>query len=169
MPINSRQKGADFELEIADVLSQWWGEKVRRTPMSGGWSAEATSGDITPVGPMREKFPWSVECKKTEDWSFTDLLKLSEAMNGVYLHEHWLQCVRDCSKYNHNNPNTQRNPVLIFSANRQPKWVMLEYEYFGEIFEGDQPASLLWPYLGSVKIILKLEEFLKGTSAAQFK
>lgn len=169
-PINSRIKGSDFENEVAKILTGWWGSKLKRTPMSGGWSQSAASGDITPVGDDRDLFPMSVECKKTESWSFADLLKLPKGDDG-HLIAYWNQCIRDCENYNKSNESRRkRAPLLVFSANRQPIYVMLKAEdFYGMEKVVDINPILMWEYGDSTMFIMKLDLFLQMVPAKQFK
>jgi hypothetical protein len=78
----SRDKGNVAEREVAGALTEWWAPyepSVRfvRTPLSGGWGAPAVRsefracGDIMTTSPT---FPWCVEVKRREAWSWDTLL-----------------------------------------------------------------------------------------------
>lgn len=169
MAINSRQKGANFELEVADILSKWWGGKIRRVPLSGGHSKMSSSGDILPVDENRHLWPFSVECKKTAGWDFSDLLKIPKADQDTLI-AFWRQCTEDCDVYNHNNTKRPRIPILIFSANFQPVYAMLNLEDFEKICSTlPDEAFLTWTYKDNTNVVLKLEHLLGVVGAAQFK
>jgi Holliday junction resolvase len=80
---NSRTKGAVAEREVAKMFEEWWGKvepgcKFKKTPLSGGWSSPdvrrefQTSGDLVTTA---KKFPFSVEVKRREKWSWASLYK----------------------------------------------------------------------------------------------
>lgn len=58
---NSRVKGSRAELDVARTFSDWCGEEVRRTPLSGGWSTArfGVTADLVCANPA---FPFHVEC-----------------------------------------------------------------------------------------------------------
>lgn len=117
--INSRSKGSDFELKIAKKLSTWWGEDFHRTPMSGGlgWSKDSrVSGDI--VVPSDSLFPYSIECKKREEWTLEQFLKGKGEID-----DWWNQCARDGKK-------VEKIPLLIFSKNFDEIYCMLPFSDF---------------------------------------
>lgn len=71
----SHRKGAVGELEVRDLLKDWWARaepktQFNRAPLSGGWHAasdQQTAGDllVTPGS----KWPWSIEVKRRESWA----------------------------------------------------------------------------------------------------
>lgn len=117
--INSKQKGSGYELKIAKLLSSWWDEDFHRTPMSGGlhWKADnRVAGDIvTPPGSL---FPFSIECKKREEWKFDHLIK-----GTGEIEDYWKQCVGDSDRVG-------LRPMLIFSKNFSPNYFMIRTEDF---------------------------------------
>lgn len=71
--VDSRQKGARFERNVAKALSLWWGAAFHRTPQSGGSqlaSAMNLCGDVCTDDPS---FPFHVECKHVEAWSLDQI------------------------------------------------------------------------------------------------
>ena len=112
--INSKAKGSEFELKTAKILSSWWGEDFHRTPMSGGlhWKADnRVAGDI--VTPPDSVFPFSVECKKREGWTFDQVLK-----GTGEIEDWWSQCMADSTRVN-------LKPMVIFAKNFAPINVMI--------------------------------------------
>jgi hypothetical protein len=71
----STRKGAVAENDVAKKLEAWLRQEhaqatVRRTPLSGGWGA---AGEFTMRGDVQVRgaeFPWVVEVKRREGWSF---------------------------------------------------------------------------------------------------
>lgn len=116
---NSRQKGAAFERQIAKSLSEWWGIKFHRTPLSGGlsWGADnRVIGDI--VAPMEggDDFPFTVECKKHEGWDLDTLLKDTGPIK-----DWWKQAITDNKRLN----DESKHPLLLFSRNYSPVFYMM--------------------------------------------
>lgn len=122
--INGRAKGAKFELETAKGISAWWGTKFHRTPGSGGlhWKSDnRVTGDITPGSDAVEDFPFSVECKKVEDWNFEQIIK------GVgEVRDWWSQCHADAL-------TVDKVPLLIFTKNRSPSYYMMPYRSWTDV------------------------------------
>ena len=122
--INSKQKGSGYELKIAKLLSSWWGEEFHRTPCSGGlkWKEDnRVAGDIvTPTGSI---FPFSIECKKREEWKFMHLIK-----GTGEIEDYWEQCTGDSDRVG-------LKPMLIFSKNFSPNYFMIRTEDFLKIVE----------------------------------
>ena len=113
-PINSKEKGSEFERRIARILSKWWGEEFHRTPGSGGlhWKKDnRVAGDI--VAPMGSNFPFSIENKKWEDWEIIQLLKGTGDIENW-----WKQCEGDAIR-------VSKEPLLIFTKNYAPIYMMM--------------------------------------------
>lgn len=114
--INGREKGAKFERTTAKDVSEWWDGDFHRTPGSGGlhWKKDnRVTGDITPGEKESKTFPFSIECKKVEDWNFEQIIK------GVgIVPDWWSQCVRDAE-------SVGKIPLLIFTKNRSPVFYMM--------------------------------------------
>ena len=120
--INSKAKGADYELKICKVLAEWYQEEFHRVPASGGlrWGKDnRVSGDIIPQ--VGSTFPFSIECKKREDWTFEQVLRGTGEVESW-----WTQCTRDAA-------NVDKKPLLIFSKNRAPDYYMMDAHDYTEI------------------------------------
>lgn len=118
MPINSRKKGANFELVVAKLFAAWTGDVVRRTPLSGGWSKEKEFGVVgdlvfTKVDGLH------VECKKRQGWALEDLLL---GVNKDMIAAWWKQTTTECPK--HEDGSFSRLPLLVFSRNGRAPLVM---------------------------------------------
>lgn len=102
-----RSKGSSFEKKVGQLLGQWWqGEPFPRAHGSGSATTLA-KGKVYESGDLytSKNFPWSVECKKQEAWSFDQIF----AGKGLFFS--WLkQCFRDADKVG-------KIPMLCFSKN----------------------------------------------------
>lgn len=111
----SRNKGQRGERKVAEIISDWWGADFTRTPSSGGfrtkefreeWNAE---GDlVTPD----EDFPFSVECKWQEGWTFDEMLTAPRCKPWLW----WEQTL--------DQTTVNKMPLLIFKRNRKPWFFM---------------------------------------------
>ena len=111
-----RSKGKAFERLIAKKFKEAFGHEFAPTPASGGlrWKdVKNTRGDIVTDW---EEWPYNIECKKCEDWTF-DTLPITDK-NPLSLW--WKQCCDDAEV-------VEKEPVLIFSKNRRPIYVMRHY------------------------------------------
>lgn len=78
----SRTKGNVAEREVAALIQTWWrqlepGCAFVRTPSSGGWGTPELRGSFRVSGDLATTsttFPFSVEVKRREGWSWTTLL-----------------------------------------------------------------------------------------------
>lgn len=116
---NSRAKGKTYERLVAKELGGWWGEPFRSTPGSGAlhWEQDSrVAGDI--VAPVDSKFPFTVECKKREGWYFDGLINETGEIPSW-----WQQALEDAAR-------VDREPLLVFSKNRAPSYVMMHWETF---------------------------------------
>ena len=136
--VHSRRKGNKGELEVAKLLKAWWRQLEPkalfvRTPLSGGlqYGHEFdASGDLMTAHAKR--FPFSVEVKREEGWSFD--VMLSGKPSPVW--RFWRQCQRDAAKVN-------REPMLWFRKSRQPWLVLLRYEFVTGT-KGVQAPDVVW-------------------------
>ena len=142
----SKSKGAAFERKVAKLFSDAYEMDFRRTPLSGGWAkdAEVAAGDLVCLGD--DSFPYIVECKKQEGWSFESLFTPDHAWFDCW----WEQAVEEC-------PNS-KEPLLVFSRNYMPILVAMSSDVgFG--VQAEMFASLAWN--GDRIIITDLESFLE--------
>lgn len=147
MPVNSKQKGSNFERLVSKQLSAWYGEDFHRTPGSGNlhsWGSDVrVRSDIVP--PPDSTFPFSVECKKHEGWNLDQIVN----SKGDFFNW-WAQCSRDADE-------VKKIPLLLFSKNRSPLYfAMRETEYF------KIPFPKKTPILGglSIPVIVGLADSL---------
>jgi hypothetical protein len=150
--INSKAKGNEFELKTAKVLSKWWGEDFHRTPQSGGlhWKKDnRISGDI--VTPPDSVFPFNIECKKREEWTFEQLLK-----GTGDLEKYWKQCLDDAD-------STDMKPMLIFSKNFAPNYLMISESDFHGLTVGSMVQFnyfLVHKVNQPARVVCVLEDFI---------
>ena len=132
----AKNKGSAFERKIAKSLQDWWnGDKTeedegyyqfQRTPLSGGSQlAEGwgLAGDIVTNDPG---FPFHIECKKQEGWSFSALMSEGGAAGFIK----WWQQSAEESKI------TKKEPVVIFSKNNVKPLFAIKKSYIGRTFGG---------------------------------
>jgi len=118
----AKRKGSRFELQVRDAMSEWWSAKFYRTPGSGG-SVLATdfnmAGDLcTPD----ESFPFHIECKNQEAFGkFYTFLSSEKATVWKW----WEQAETTAKK--------DQVPILIFTKNRMPVFVMMKNNFFEKI------------------------------------
>lgn len=152
--INSKQKGSEYERKIAKILSKWWGEPFHRTPMSGGlhWREDnRVAGDI--VTPPNSVYPWCTECKKRNEWHLEQLLKSTGDVE-----KWWKQAVTDSERVG-------LRPLLIFSKNFAPDYLMMKYDEFNEIVDDPQFNYFVVSVSGKEpRIVCLLDDFVKFVS-----
>lgn len=79
----SKAKGSSYEREIAKKFQKAYGEELKRTPQSGGFSkssdrAEEFRGDIVCLNPD-VNMQLHVECKNAKAWSLPKWLEQAES------------------------------------------------------------------------------------------
>lgn len=116
MAVNGRAKGASFERTVAKLFSEALGVKLRRTPLSGGWSHDNpdTAGDLVCV---EGDFLYCVECKCAEGWKLESLFTDSHK----WFDNWWGQLMDECP--------SDKIPILVFSRARQPIFAAMRYTY----------------------------------------
>ncbi|QBL97953.1 hypothetical protein EauM23_00060 [Exiguobacterium phage vB_EauM-23] len=152
---NGRNKGSAYERHIAKKLGAWWGEKFQRTPASGGldWGKDnRVCGDI--VTPPGSEFPFTVECKKRENWTMDSLFKGSKEVE-----KWWAQVNKDCER-------SGLLPMLVFSRNLQPDYVCLAADDYVSLFYWDTPNREALDRIhvrlnGEEVIIVSLDAFME--------
>jgi hypothetical protein len=123
---HSKVKGDSFELKVGKILGEWWGCEFKRSPRSGGSGLYGMCKDLIPQDQeLEHKFPFSVECKKQEKWVLGDLfkpIKMSKSKKNPYTCKVWNWWHQACQQADIN----KKNPLLVFSRNRQPIYVMMD-------------------------------------------
>lgn len=146
---NGRAKGAGFELKVAKAFSKALGVKLRRTPMSGGWSHDNpdVQGDLVCV---EGDFCYCVECKCAEGW------KLESLFTGQHkwFDDWWKQLMAECP--------ADRVPLLVFSRARMPTFVAMRIDDYPVKLDA---CALLQLDTGDVVImIVTMDDFLRWAS-----
>jgi len=137
-------KGKDYERRIAKVLSKWWGSTLHRTPTSG---VNIYSGDIVDD---KGRFPFIVECKKSEQWNLLDLLGKSLPLS-VY----WSQAYNN---YIDGDPHHKWNdPVLLVFSKRGGRDYIMMCRYTLRVMEA-YCGNWTHPYLSDPYTATRLEE-----------
>jgi len=129
----SKDKGRRHENHCCKVLGEWWwGKRFRRTPLSGGWDKVAHDQERIAFGDIHTPpdFPWSVECKHDESWTFEGLL----CDKCVKFEHWWKQCYDDAEAAN-------KQPLLIFTKNYVPDFAAVGLSWVCDMFRGVIPFS----------------------------
>lgn len=121
----SKRKGAEFELSVAKILTKWWGETFKRTPLSGGWAKGVVCGDVLSLD-ENSTFPFSVECKRDESFSLYQLLKYPAT--GP-LKKWWYQAWSESKE--------GKIPLLIIKENLQEPYAVLDRKTFDHLNQAD--------------------------------
>lgn len=127
--VNGKAKGKRNELsvahDIATRLGITYGTEIRRTPASG---ALITRADLWIHPKHRERFPYFVEIKSRNDkgWSFDNILRGGSWEPVKWFREAQSKLLVD-PEYDINSP-----VILVFTKNRLPFFVMMEYSNFKE-------------------------------------
>jgi hypothetical protein len=159
MPINSKAKGSEFERKVAKLLSKWWKEQFHRTPMSGGlhWKEDnRVAGDI--VTPPNSVYPFTTECKKREEWEFEQIIKGTGEVE-----KWWTQAITDGERVG-------LKPLLIFSKNFAPSYLMMYCEDFDKILAYKGVTTLPFNYFilhkkgSSPRLICILDDFVAAVT-----
>jgi len=116
---HGKGKGAEFEGWCCKLFEKWWSVSkfVRTKNMQVvGTSYRLAHGDIVSVvgtSPLvlDPYFPFSIECKKDETWTFLDFFKADGRANAIEVW--WKQCREDAIRWN-------KHPLLVFSKNYFP-------------------------------------------------
>lgn len=120
--MNSKKKGNAWENKIAkqirthfvpDEFDAKTGHNlVHRTPLSGG---HVEKGDLIVKPPIWKYFPWFIECRNRESWSFKNIFEKGwDSVIGKWFIE---DAVEKCHPYD-NNAKYPRLPLLLFTRNQ---------------------------------------------------
>ena len=175
MPIDFRAKGLAYERKIARQFSQWWcGNPLAlwRNTNSGARATvmgEVYSGDIIPAMDSAVPWPFSIEIKKSEQWSVDNFLNGND---GEPLLKYMIQCLESadvgCNTY----------AMLICAKNHKKPLCFLHAPSFGSTFYGKRhyTARLLdrnieldiqWPHPIDF-YVMHLETFFKEFKREDF-
>lgn len=127
--VNSKKKGNAWENEIAKMLRIKFippvvdpkiaHNLIHRTPLSGGHTER---GDIIIKPPIWKQFPWFLECRNRESWSWKNLWE--KGMNSV-LGKWFLEDAEEiCHPYD-NNAKYPRVPMLLFTRKFEDIYFMV--------------------------------------------
>lgn len=117
-----RPKGCKAEIEVAKTLEPWWAKlepecKFVRTPLSGGWGGKEVRAGFKASGDLMttaKRFPFAVEVKRREGWSWKTLLGSKKCPVWVW----WHQAIGQAEEMG-------TEPTLWVRKNREPWFVML--------------------------------------------
>lgn len=145
--VNSRAKGAAFELTVAKMFSAALGIKLRRTPLSGGWSHDNrdVAGDLVSV---EGAFPYCVECKCAEGWKLESLFTNSHK----WFDDWWGQLIKECP--------LGKTPILVFSRSRQPIFAAVKNSYELSLVASDFPIRMIIQHDQVQIVVILLSDLL---------
>jgi hypothetical protein len=130
--VNSKKKGNAWENKIATVVRNHFVPQdydaktahslVHRTPMSGG---HVEKGDLIIKPPIWKHFPWFIECRNRESWSWKNVMEKGE---GSVIGKWFLEDAIDkCHPYD-NDAVYARYPLLLFTKNHQKVYFCADIE-----------------------------------------
>lgn len=133
MTFGSRGKGSRAEIEVAKLHENWWGQLEPgclfvRTPSSGGWSGPQVRAEFRAGGDLMttaQRFPFCVEIKRREKWSWATLL----AGKPSPIWDWWEQTVIAAAEM-------QGLPILWFRKSREPWHVLLAASFATSVIPG---------------------------------
>lgn len=148
-----RPKGNAYQGKVAKPFSEWWGCKVASTPGSGGWHhAESfdLKGDLVATDPS---FPFFIECKNQECWSFDMVMKSPDSNPVVVWWEKAMEQAASQSQF----------PLLVFRKNHFVDCIIIKLEDLENVMEAPQAAEIGWVFsMGKVLVsAMKLDDFLE--------
>ena len=120
----SRNKGGNYERDVAKKFRESYNAELMRTPLSGGFAkksekAEDFRGDIVPVD-KNITLHLHIECKNAKSWSLPSWIKQSES---------------DCPK--------SKIPVVVFHQHGTSKdYIALSLEDFFKLVPKDSVIGL---------------------------
>lgn len=135
--VQSKPKGNSYENVIATKIRKHFvpaefddktaHNLVHRTPMSGG---HVEKGDIIIKPPILKWFPWFIECRNRESWSWKNVMeKGRESTIGTWF---WEDAVEKCHAYDH-DASYPRYPLLVFTKNFGKNYFCAEMGDFTEV------------------------------------
>lgn len=148
-----KRKGSKNENTLAKLFKDWWGDgEWARTPQSGGWSTAKTREAFRTCGDLittSEGFPFCVEAKNQENWTFDNLLSAPKSPIYAFLAQSEEQSPSDLI------------PLLVMTKNYHPQYVLTRNKTTIEMFQVlEIPSLLLRNYFldGKDMVIIKLED-----------
>jgi hypothetical protein len=140
-----REKGSRAEIEVAGLLKAWWRPveeaEFVRTPLSGGWGGKdlrsgfRASGDVMTTA---LRFPFVVEVKRREGWSWDPLKKGGKSPIWGY----WKQAIDQAKEMG-------GIPLLLFRKNGEKWAAMLPMKAFCQAAVSIAPADHLCEWFPS--------------------
>jgi len=133
----SKTKGNSYELKIAKAIIDRFipcvdptqaRQLVHRTPMSGG---HVERGDLICKTPILKYFPWFVECRNRENWTWKQIWEQGDdsMVIGTWFVE---DAHEKCHPYDHSEDTANhRYPMLLFTQNfRKSYFAVAEHDLY---------------------------------------
>jgi len=163
--VNSKKKGNAWENKIATQIRNYFVPEdydaktahslVHRTPMSGG---HVERGDLIIKPPIWKHFPWFIECRNRESWSWKNVMeKGKNSVIGKWFQE---DAIDKCHPYD-NDASYPRRPLLMFTQNQGKVYFCATVKDIDEFFHGGE----LWipELVTTYHPCLRLDEWLIGS------
>lgn len=130
--VDGKKKGNKYEREIAKILQSFWFDsdeelQFHRIPSSGGlrWKKkEGIFGDL--IGP--DDFPFIVECKNQEGWTFDQLLGDNKGIEPVGKVPKFVAQVFEDTQRCLDETGTFRFPIVILTRNNYPDYFLFPHD-----------------------------------------
>lgn len=163
----AKRKGRSYEFKIARLLAKWIGDEkcLWHTHQSGALKhlGKTQEGDICPqAGYHFSRWPFSIEAKKQENWSFDAHMKnlfISKKLSPI--DKYWEQCVSDCGE--------GKFPLLVFSKARSLDYLLMRVEDFNIIMKSRrariQKTAFKSKAAKGVLVLMTLQDFITHTHA----
>lgn len=161
---DGRKKGKVAEREVVGIIQPWWQQheptaSFVRTPMSGGWSHGTTAREgfqsAADIMTTSEIFPFSVEIKRREGWSFA---RFRDGKPSPV--QGWWAQTRSEARDN------KRVPMLWLRKSRMPWLVLLPEAYIIACWEKERATArklppVVWSFRYNEALCFEAEVLLK--------
>lgn len=153
--VNSKQKGNAWENTIAKQIrakfipaefdAKTAHNLVHRTPMSGG---HVEKGDLIIKPPIWYDFPWFIECRNRQSWSWKNVMERPD--DSVIVRWFIEDAFDKCHPYD-NDSSYIRFPLLLFTRNQEKTYFCMDYTHIprlglvrlDEVFEVFRPCVVI--------------------------
>ena len=163
----ARNKGNNYELRIAHILSDKFKRNFRRVPRSGAWDKQSFTGDIY----CKEYFVFSIECKNQKVLNlrpWIDQAAEDASISGkepcVIFH------INRCNKYpNGDDFICLKIEDLDYYTNERYALNDYTYEICWKLHDWLEDDSIVVKYNRQDYAILRLDEFLEIITVKRVK
>jgi hypothetical protein len=170
MTSKSKNKGNTHERDVADKLSQWYGDKFLRIPNSGAlrWGGAAwVYGDLLPP----EGFPYVMECKHYAEIIFEEVLGTKSSPSGCSRVSEWwyTQAVPDAERALRET-GKKVLPLLLWKADYRPIRLSMDAGDYMRLEAHRKLVSVMTAIPNrSPFVTVNMEEFLAVVTPAEMR